>query len=149
METKSLSCPPFQEVESHLVDGPIPYTPPLSIEGAGAVIQFDGIVRADKHEQKTVSHIFYQVYPIMAGKILRQIHDEIVEKHQLFHLELKHAFGTVKVNETSLFVRAYSKHRKNNFAAVIETVDRIKAEAPFWKQEFYSDQSHAWVKCNH
>lgn len=147
---KSHSCLPIPEANFlHLVDGPIIESPEFKSKNSGAVIQFEGIVRADKHENQMVSHIEYHVYPVLADKVFAKIHQEMVDKHNLHHLILLHSTGEVKVGEVSLFIKAYSKHRKNNFIAVSETVDRIKAEAPIWKKEFYVNQEYKWVKCNH
>ena len=150
METKSPLCHPSQEDKSflHLIEGPINDISIDKING-GAFVEFKGIIRADLIKGQTVSHIDYEVYFPVAESILNQIEQEVLEQFQLSSCRIFHSYGTVKVGECSLLVQVVSKHRKEAFKACSEIVDRIKGEAPVWKQEFYTNQTYQWVHCNH
>lgn len=149
METKSHSCQPFQEDRAypHLVDGPIKNQDLSNIKG-GALIEFKGIIRADLVNGQEVSHIDYEVYFPVAEDILNKIEQESLEFFNLLECKIFHSFGRVKTGECSLLVQVVSKHRVEGFEACSKIVDRIKVEAPVWKQEFYKNQSYHWVKGN-
>lgn len=153
METKSPLCQYSQEVDSfhHLIDGPINIEQfkTKNNSESGAVICFEGIIRGDDVNGKKVEHINYEVYFPVAEKILAQIEEESKSNFEVHDVKIYHSFGKVKTNECSLLVIVKSKHRKNGFKCCIDIVDRIKAEAPVWKQEYYNDGSYNWVRCNH
>lgn len=149
METKSLLCQPSQVDKQypHLIDGPISGLELEDIKG-GALVEFKGIIRADLVDGQEVSHIDYEIYFPVAEDILKKIEEESKTTFQLLECRIYHSFGRVKTGECSLLVQVVSKHRKNGFEACSKIVDRIKAEAPVWKQEFYTNQSYHWVKGN-
>lgn len=113
--------------------------------GAGAVGSFSGIIRADKSGVAEVTAITYSAYRGMAEKILKEMQREILQQYELLDLLIFHSLGEVKSGESSMLVAVAAKHRKAAFRALEETVERIKAEAPVWKQEYYTDGSHQWV----
>lgn len=149
METKSLLCQPSQVDDKypHLHDGPIVNSELEEING-GAFVEFKGVIRPDEVKGQTVSYIDYEVYFPVAEKILAKIEAECLVEYDLKTCRITHSFGKIGVGECSLLIQVVSKHRKEAFEACAKIVDRIKDEAPVWKQEFYTDKSYNWVRCS-
>jgi molybdopterin synthase catalytic subunit len=51
----------------------------------------------------------------------------------------------VQLGEPSVIVAAAAAHRAEAFAGAREAIDRIKAEAPIWKQEVEEGEAR-WVE---
>ncbi len=64
---------------------------------------------------------------------------ECVERHDLQAAAAEHRVGKVELSEPSVIVAVSAAHRVEAFAAASEAIDRIKAEAPIWKQEIQAD----------
>jgi MoaE-MoaD fusion protein len=133
--------------EPHVRVGP----EPLSLErvsdlvgrpGAGAVVVFAGTTR-------DVSSLEYEAYAEMAEARIREILSDAVEQHRLEAAAAEHRTGRVALGEASVVVAVSAAHRAEAFAGAREAIDRIKAEAPIWKQEV-SDvdgaRSRRWVE---
>jgi molybdopterin synthase catalytic subunit len=136
----------FVHASKYLIQGPVPLPLPLpDLKDAGAIASFAGMIRADELGGKTVTEIQYSAYPAMADKVFDKISAYIYHAFPLMYLRILHSVGTVKAGESSLWVEVHARHRKAAFQALEETVEQIKAEAPVWKQEFYSDGSYIWV----
>ncbi|MEA2126211.1 MAG: MoaE-MoaD fusion protein [Solirubrobacteraceae bacterium] len=95
---------------------------------AGAVVVFEGVTRE-------VSHLVYEAYAEMAEPMLRTIAAEEAERHGLVAVAVEHRIGTVSLSEPSVIVAAAGPHREHAFAGARAVIDRLKAEAPIFKQE--------------
>jgi molybdopterin synthase catalytic subunit/molybdopterin converting factor small subunit len=95
---------------------------------AGAVVTFSGVTRE-------VEFLDYEAYVEMAVARIDAIVAEAVERHGLCRAAADHRFGRVPLGEASVVVAASAPHRGEAFAGAREIIDRIKAEAPIWKQE--------------
>jgi molybdopterin synthase catalytic subunit len=133
--------------EPHVRVGP----EPLSLERvsglvgrpeAGAVVVFAGTTR-------DVPSLEYEAYAEMAAARIREILSDAIARHRLEAAAAEHRTGTVALGEASVVVAVSAAHRAEAFAGAREAIDRIKAEAPIWKQEV-SDvdgtRSRAWVE---
>src|SRR5262249_55912907 len=110
---------------------------PISIEevsrsvvrpGSGAVVTFQGVTRE-------VGRLDYEAYTEMAEERIASILRDCVERHGLEAAAGEHRIGSVPLGEPSVVVAVSAAHRGEAFAAAREAIDRIKAEAPIWKQE--------------
>ena len=110
----------------------------------GAVVTFLGVAR-DHHDGKKVTHLSYEAYPEMALKKLKEIRTGLMEKYEIKDLAILHRLGPVGIQEASLVVVASAPHRAPALRAVEEVVERIKADVPIWKKEFYEDGSR-WIE---
>jgi molybdopterin synthase catalytic subunit len=99
---------------------------------SGAIAEFRGIVRSTENGVP-ISGIDYECHVSMAEAELDRIAREVVEKHDLDHLEIVHRIGFVSAGETSLYVRALARHRSAVFSAAQDAIDRIKQDVPIWK----------------
>ena len=120
---------------------------PLSLErvsalvvrpGAGAIVSFQGVTRE-------VERLEYEAYDEMAEERIRSILVECCERHGLEAAAAEHRTGPVQLGEPSVIVAAAAAHRAEAFAGAREAIDRIKAEAPIWKQEVEEGEAR-WVE---
>ena len=100
---------------------------------AGAVVTFSGTTR-------DVAFLDYEAYVEMAVARIDAIVAEAIARHGLCAAAADHRFGRVPRGEASVIVAASAPHRAEAFAGAREIIDRIKTEAPIWKQE-----EGAWV----
>jgi molybdopterin synthase catalytic subunit/molybdopterin converting factor small subunit len=100
---------------------------------AGAVVTFSGTTR-------DVAFLDYEAYVEMAVARIDAIVAAAIERHGLCAAAADHRFGRVPLGEASVVVAASAPHRGEAFAGAREIIDRIKTEAPIWKQE-----EGAWV----
>ena len=95
---------------------------------AGAVVLFEGVTRE-------VAALEYEAYAEMAEPRMAQIAEEEAARHGLCAVAVEHRVGTVALGEASVIVAASAPHRGEAFAGARAVIDRLKAEAPIWKQE--------------
>jgi len=110
--------------------------------GAGATVVFLGTTR-------DVSRLEYEAYADMAQQRIEAILRECITRHDLLGAAAEHRIASVPLGEASVCVAVSSAHRAEAFAGARAAIDRIKAEAPIWKQEVVegSDGERAqWVE---
>ena len=95
---------------------------------AGAVVVFEGVTRE-------VSHLDYDAYAEMAEPVIARICDEEADRHGLCAVAVDHRVGRVALSEPSVVVAVSAPHRVEAFAGAAAIMDRLKSEAPVWKQE--------------
>ena len=95
---------------------------------AGAVVIFEGVTRE-------VDALEYEAYAEMAEPVLARIADEEAERHGLCRVAIAHRIGTVPRSEPSVVIAASAPHRAEAFAGARAIINRLKLEAPIWKQE--------------
>ena len=105
---------------------------------AGAVVTFQGVTR-------DVESLDYEAYVEMAEEKIAAIVAAAVESHGLCAAAAEHRVGTVPLSEPSVAIAVSAPHRGEAFAGAREIIDRIKAEAPIWKQEVEGDERR-WVE---
>ena len=104
---------------------------------AGAIVTFEGTVR-------DVEFLDYEAYREMAEQEMARIAGECVERHGLEAAAAEHRVGRVALGEPGVVVAVAAGHRDAAFAGARELIDRIKAEAPIWKQEVERGEAR-WV----
>lgn len=107
---------------------------------AGAVNVFVGTTR-NHHDGKRVIELYYDCYREMAIKELRNIAEEMIDKHELKRVWIVHRTGLVPIGEASIILAVSSTHRKNAFDATTKAMDLIKQEVPIWKKEHFEDEN--------
>ena len=100
---------------------------------AGASLTFAGIVRAEENSI-TIEAIDYEAYQEMAVHQFHKLLDAVEAQWPIESLRLIHRIGSVKVNETSLWIEVVSGHRKEAFAAAQWLIDEMKKTIPIWKR---------------
>ncbi len=126
-------------VRATISDGPlVEWAGDEPVVGAGAVVRFDGVVRSVE-DGRSLLGLEYEVYEPMATRQLVRIGREILGRHALLALEVRHSRGRVAVGEVSLRVRIASAHRREALAAMEEFLDLLKRDVPIWKKPVFRE----------
>lgn len=123
--------PPVSGGAAAIVTGPIDVAGLLAEvrdPRAGAVVTFEGVTRE-------VDALQYEAYAEMAEPVLQRIADEERERHGLCRVAVAHRIGEVPRSEPSVVIAVSAPHRGPAFAGARAIIDRLKEEAPIWKQE--------------
>jgi molybdopterin synthase catalytic subunit len=108
---------------------------PPTTDGAGAVVEFVGIVRGVEREEK-ISGLIYEIYEAMAERMVRRIVEELEAKYPCLAFQLAHRHGFVPVGEASIYVRIESSHRTEAIHMLEHFMNRLKTDVPIWKSGF-------------
>ncbi|MDQ0864204.1 molybdenum cofactor biosynthesis protein MoaE [Arthrobacter globiformis] len=121
-------------------------------ETAGAVVSFSGVVR--NHDGgKPVDRLSYSAHPT-ARKVLDDVVAQLVaEQAQAagadavppVRIWVAHRVGPLEIGDPALVCAVSAAHRGQAFAVCSELVDRVKAQVPIWKEQFFSDGTVEWV----
>jgi molybdopterin synthase catalytic subunit len=109
----------------------------------GGLVTFYGSVRSSTRE-RPVLRLEYEAYGPMANKMLERIAGEVAQKWPGTRVAIIHRVGVLKPGELAVAIAAAAPHRKEAFRACEYAIERIKADAPIWKKEFYQN-GEMWV----
>jgi molybdopterin synthase catalytic subunit len=118
-------------------DGPLDLAALLrETEGVddGALIVFAGNVRALDGDLR-LEGLEYDVHREMAEATIRRIEREIEGRAGILVCRIVHRVGFVPAGEASVYVVVRGRHRPEAFEAAREGIDRVKSEAPIWKED--------------
>jgi molybdopterin synthase catalytic subunit len=133
---------------------------------AGAVVSFSGVVR--NHDGgKQVSRLSYSAHPtahqVMADVVAGLVAEHSVpaggaapdgssddgaggdQREQPVRIWAAHRIGMLEIGDPALVCAVSAAHRGQAFAVCAELVDRIKAQVPIWKEQFFADGTVEWV----
>jgi MoaE-MoaD fusion protein len=119
-----------------IVDGPLDGQALMDLvrdPAAGAVVLFEG-------DTRNVTHLEYEAYAEMAEPMMVRIGTEEAERCGLCAVAIEHRIGTVPLSEAAVLVAVSAPHRAEAFDGAKTIMDRLKAEAPIFKQE-----EGAWI----
>ena len=126
-------------------------------ETAGAVVSFSGVVR--NHDGgKPVDRLSYSAHPT-ASKVLDDLVAKLVAEQAEagtdgadgagrtppVRIWVAHRVGPLEIGDPALVCAVSAAHRGQAFAVCSELVDRVKAQVPIWKEQFFSDGTVEWV----
>ncbi|GAB12555.1 molybdenum cofactor biosynthesis protein MoaE [Arthrobacter globiformis] len=132
-------------------------------ETAGAVVSFSGVVR--NHDGgKPVDRLSYTAHPT-ARKVLDDVVAQLVAEQAgaagadgaasggadgagavpPVRIWVAHRVGPLEIGDPALVCAVSAAHRGQAFAVCSELVDRVKAQVPIWKEQFFSDGTVEWV----
>jgi len=106
----------------------------------GAVATFSGTVR-DSFQGRRVLHLEYEAYGSMAVKVLRAIGADLRSRFELGRIAIVHRTGRLEIGETSVAIAVSAPNRRAALDACAQAIERLKAELPVWKKEFFEDGS--------
>ena len=124
---------------------------------AGAVVSFSGVVR--NHDGgKPVDRLSYSAHPT-ARKVLDDVVAKLVAEQAEagthgadgaggtppVRIWVAHRVGPLEIGDPALVCAVSAAHRGQAFAVCSELVDRVKAQVPIWKEQFFSDGTVEWV----
>lgn len=104
---------------------------------AGAVVTFSGTPR-------DVPQLDYEAHEQMAREQMAAILRDVAARHGSCAIAAEHRVGAVPWPEAAVVVAVSAPHRGEAFTAAREALDRIKAQAPIWKQEVDGERRE-WV----
>ena len=110
-------------------------------KGAGAIVSFSGIVRADHG----VDGLWLDHHEALTLAAFRELAGEARGRFAVAELAIVHRVGAVAVGEPILFVAAAAEHRRSALDAVDFLMDRLKSQVPLWKREQRGDEA-AWIE---
>ena len=129
----------------------------LATDADGAICGFVGRTRssagtpapgqeaeAARHAGRLVDALEYEAHESMALAVLEAIADEIDARFGVSRLAITHRLGMVPLGAVSVAVVAAAAHREAAFEAARYAIDELKARAPIWKAEQFSD-GHVWI----
>lgn len=119
-------------VEVRLAEGPLHAAEPAVVDGAGAVLQFEGVVRSLEGDEQ-ITALQYEAYEPMTTRELTRLAEAVVQEHGLLAMRVEHSVGEVPVAKVSFRLTIGSVHRAEGLAAASEFIDRMKRDAPLWK----------------
>ncbi|MFC9354331.1 molybdenum cofactor biosynthesis protein MoaE [Arthrobacter sp. NPDC057013] len=127
-------------------------------ETAGAVVSFSGVVR--NHDGgKPVDRLSYSAHPT-ARKVLDDVVAQLIAEQAEaagadgstdgaaappVRIWVAHRVGPLEIGDPALVCAVSAAHRGQAFAVCSELVDRVKAQVPIWKEQFFSDGTVEWV----
>lgn len=120
------------EIEVSFTDQPISEARPALASGAGAMVEFRGVVRGVENGEP-IAALIYDLYEPMAAKMIREIVGEIRRTQPCLRVEVIHRYGTIPVGETAIYLRVDSRHRGEGFRMLEEFMNRLKKDVPIWK----------------
>jgi molybdopterin synthase catalytic subunit len=110
--------------------------------GSGAVVTFEGVVRAETKGRK-VTHLEYEAYVPMAERSLARLASEVERDHGA-SVAIVHRIGHLIPGDAAVVIACSAPHRTPAFRACEAAIERLKREVPIWKREVFEDGS-TWV----
>jgi len=101
---------------------------------AGAVVRFEGRVRADE-QGRTIRALVYEAYQPMAERQIEKILRELGAKHPCLSVRVRHRLGEVPVGDAAIVIETLASHRSEAFALTAAFMDRLKQDVPIWKMK--------------
>ena len=160
--------PAFEVVHAVLSAEPISVDQAIAAvesDTAGAVVSFSGVVR--NHDGgKPVRRLSYSAHPtahqVMADVVARLVAEQAAAgEHrgtdagtgaetgsgtaQPVRIWVAHRIGMLEIGDPALVCAVSAAHRGQAFDVCSELVDRIKAQVPIWKEQFFTDGTVEWV----
>lgn len=112
----------------------------------GALVTFEGTVRADAHEGSQVSELLYIADTVSVQAEGEKIIAEAISQFAITEAVCIQRTGNLKTMETAVWIGVWAGHRDDAFKACRYIIEEIKKRLLIWKKEFYADGSKAWVQ---
>jgi len=108
---------------------------------AGAIASFIGVVRDDgATEALTLSH-----YPEFTERRIGLFVEQAQARWEIYASLIVHRVGRMTAGEPIVLVAVSSAHRREAFEACDFLMDKLKCDAPFWKQETANGKT-VWIE---
>ncbi len=106
------------------------------IDECGAVFSFEGIVRGKENETKVKKLNLSTPNALKTQKELKEIIKEVKDKHGVVEIAAVHYIGEFYTGDSLLLVVVAGAHRGETLDALKESIERIKFDLEFKKEEF-------------
>jgi molybdopterin synthase catalytic subunit len=114
----------------------------LDALGGGGVASFTGIVRGDGG----LTRLMLEHHPDMTLMMMQDLAADAKKRWDLLGVTVIHRHGALRPGDPIVFVGTAARHRGAALEACASLIDRLKTQAPFWKQESFADGSSRWVE---
>jgi molybdopterin synthase catalytic subunit len=111
--------------------------------GLGGLVVFVGKVR-DHDGGREVTRLDYSAHPNAADQLARVV-AEVGASMPAAGLGAVHRVGELAIGDLAVVVAAACPHRAEAFDLARTLIDRVKAEVPIWKRQWFVDGTHEWV----
>jgi len=131
---------------AELRDGPLSVDEVLSAvqdPAAGGIALFTGVVRDHDHGRGVV-RLSYSAHP-SAGAELRRVAEKVAAGFDALAVAAVHRTGQLAVGDIAVVVAVSCAHRGEAFDACRALIDELKATAPIWKHQEFTDGESEWV----
>ena len=116
----------------------------------GALVTFEGIVRADQHGKGKVSVLQYIADTPACTTEGEKIIAEALSLFPVTHAVCVQRVGKLNVGETAVWIGVWAGHRDEAFKANRYIIEEVKKRLLIWKKEFFADGTSDWVRgCQH
>ncbi|NPV66107.1 MAG: molybdenum cofactor biosynthesis protein MoaE [Anaerolineae bacterium] len=132
---------------TRVTDAPLELAPLLAEtedDACGALVIFSGVVR-NTNDGRPVSGMTYDAHVALAERVLAEIEAEALARFGVRHCRIVHRVGTLALGEVSVYVVVRAAHRAEAFEAARYAIDEVKARAPIWKEEHYTDGASRYL----
>ena len=109
----------------------------------GGLVVFVGTVR-DHDGGREVTRLDYSAHPLAAAELARVV-TEVGASAPAAGLAAVHRVGELQIGDLAVIVAAACPHRAEAFDLARTLIDRVKAEVPIWKRQWFVDGTHEWV----
>lgn len=109
----------------------------------GARVIFSGEIRGFSHG-KDVSRLEYTAHKPLAERHMLEVVRAAAAQYPLIAALCVHRLGLLEVGESAVVVITCGRHRTETYAANQYIINRVKAETPIWKREFFTDGTSMW-----
>lgn len=118
----------------------------LDETGGGAVVSFDGVVRAEANAAgEPLAALEYSAHESMARDELSAIARQAAASSGVLGVAVMHRLGTLRVGESSIGIVVCAAHRAEAFDACREVIEQVKVRVPIFKREVWLSGSRTWV----
>ncbi len=107
-------------------------------EHAGAVVSFEGVVRATEGD-RAIEGLDYVAYQPLADRTLEQLASDAMERFAVRAVHVEHSRGFVPVGRCSFRLIVAATHRREAIDAMDWFIDRLKETVPIWKRPAFFD----------
>ncbi len=105
-----------------------------SIEKAGAIGTFTGIVRAVTGKTRT-EFLEFEAHGELARKKMDGISNQLKKKEGIVDVLMHHRIGIIPKGEDIVYIAVAASHREELFPVLREAIERLKEQVPIWKKE--------------
>jgi len=114
-----------------------------SIEKAGAIGTFTGIVRSVTGETRT-EFLEFESHGELARKKMDEICQQLKNKEGIVDVLIHHRTGIIPGGGDIVYIAVAAGHREELFAVLREAIELLKEQVPIWKKE-HTMKGDWWV----
>lgn len=131
-------------IEGPIKNGDISKLLSANDPASGAVLSFNGVVRADIVESQLVQSIDFTTDKDISLNIMKGILNDFSERYRLNNVAILHSTGNIPVGQTCFYVMVSASHRKEAFGALEEIVNSFKKNVPVFGKEILENDNYVW-----